>query len=637
MIKSSRAFDANERFFEYLKSVSVVQQNVLLFKGFLGPTIKDNDGLQTVGMRAARAAGVIVDSLGKLRCPPGTPNANQFTDMQMSNCMVPSAETAARAVAEASSNVAENIDRAVGLMSTPSDLNALPKGNHATSEQIKNFNSEVLAKAPRWGKVTDEDVEEINDSGYYGGSKDLLKLKQRRELRRSVTANKVSNLRRMIESGAQTNEDGFPFDRVIDPRTHEFILTHTDDEVIEAIEQTALIIAKSRKPEASVWAKRQHLEAYLRDGYLPMQVKKDDQIGDALTGLIGARGQYEAGVGAKWDSGVRPVYGFSNFTFWDDELKRINDEKNAKEGEELFSTEHYLTILGRGGGGVDGLEGNFTGDGSGYGDMEFVLHAEVADRTAIHHKDSILNQTRGTAAIGSSDEELVEAIVGHLGDSDLDDNINRLLRTHVTQDFVNWNKSSGIGKDGLNQNGQYTESQILGGFNAKDIKAMKFDATRLFPTYKDQFNPDGVDGAELIQKIEDQHLSTEQLLASGFTMGEIEVARAKISGWKTKNAASDNGRNQASTILNKELDGVIMAMEMERITSLVNEKAPHIKVIFGSYDGLDLGDPSRYRGGKAGDRIADIWGGRLRTKLLEDTRREIEFASRPYDPSESVS
>jgi hypothetical protein len=109
MIKSSRAFDANERFFEYLNSVSVVQQNVFLFKGFLGPTIKDNDGLQTVGMRAARSAGVIVDSLGKLRCPPGTPNANQFTDMQMSNCMVPSAETLAQQAVDASAKL---VDRA---------------------------------------------------------------------------------------------------------------------------------------------------------------------------------------------------------------------------------------------------------------------------------------------------------------------------------------------------------------------------------------------------------------------------------------------------------------------------------------------------------------------------------------------
>ena len=101
MYKSSRAFDANERVQRYRKSVSAVHENILLFKGFLGPTLKDNDALQSVGMRAARAAGVIVDSAGKLRCPPGTPNANQFTDMQMSNCLVPSAETLAAQAANA--------------------------------------------------------------------------------------------------------------------------------------------------------------------------------------------------------------------------------------------------------------------------------------------------------------------------------------------------------------------------------------------------------------------------------------------------------------------------------------------------------------------------------------------------------
>jgi len=99
MSKSSRAFDANERVADYFQSVKVVQDNILLFKGFLGPTIKDKPELGSVGVRAARAAGVIVDAAGKLRCPPGTPNANQFTDMQMSNCLTPSAESAARGAA----------------------------------------------------------------------------------------------------------------------------------------------------------------------------------------------------------------------------------------------------------------------------------------------------------------------------------------------------------------------------------------------------------------------------------------------------------------------------------------------------------------------------------------------------------
>ena len=782
---------ANERIDGFTSAVSVVRTSVMV-KGFLGPTVRDNDKLPSVGQHAARRAGIIIDENGKMRCPPGTPNANQFTDMQMSNCMVPSAETVANAAAQAASSLMPSktspkliaefralgididdtlekdkrrltpeqkeivkklawnvaywgtffgnlgdigtiindattgtndsdttegiqmltsifitggmvpvkvalanakekwnktkeqvdeyqeafaermkrlrikggelsekmqgsfndvikstkerfrginaneptaVDRAVGKLTDASDLLGLPSADHATSAQIKDFNAEVLAKAPKWGKPTDEDIKAINDSGFYAG-KAILTLKERQTQRRTMMAEKVSDLRSMIESGIQTDINGLPFDKVIDPKTHEFILTHTDDEVIAAIEQTALTIAKARKPEASVWAKGQHLEAYLTEGYLPMEVKTDAKVGDAMSSLLGSRGQYEASVGAVHGSGVRPVYGFSRFTFWDDELKRITDENNAKEGMELFTTDHYLTIPGRGAAGVtDEFVGAFAGNGIGYGDMEFVLHPEVAERTTIHHRDSLLNQARGTAAVGASDEELIESIAGHLDSSDMNDNINRLLRTHVTQDFVNWNKS------GLEQNGQFTESQILGGFTAQDIKEIKLDAKKLFPTYKDQFNPNGVDGAELIQKIEDQHLSTEQLLAAGFTMGEIEVARAKISGWKVTNAQPDNSKNQASAMRDElKLNGLISAMEMERITSLVAEKAPNAKVIFGSYDGLDLGDPTKYDGGKAGDRITDIWGARVRKQLLEDVQQQIRWASAPSTPDEeSVS
>lgn len=789
MIRSSRAFDANERVEHYQKAVMQVQQNALLFKGFLGPTVKDKPELTSVGHRAARAAGVIVDAAGKLRCPPGTPNANQFTDMQMSNCMTPSAETMANAVAQAASSLLPNknspeliaefralgvdideavkrdkrkldpeqkaiieklalnvaywatqfgdfgeignlinnlttgtndsdvaggislltsiyitgglstvkltlqkakekwdktqeevekyqkafmermnrlgvkagqlsqkmqdsfddvmksiegrirgikvnaptpVDRAIGKLDDASGLAELPKADHATSAQIREFNAEVLAKAPKWGKTTDEDIKEINDSGRYSTQK-LLTLEERQTQRRAKMRERISDLRRMIESGVQSDENGRPLSMVIDPKAHEFILTSTDDEVIAAIEQTALTIARARKPESSVWGKGIHLEAYLTNGYVPTQQasnKKDSdaKVGEAMESLLGTRGQYEASVGA--EGGVRPIYGFSRFTFWDDELKRITEEKNTKKGAELYSTDHYLTIGGKGAGGVGDYAGAFAGDGKGYGDMEFVLHAEVADRTATHHNDSILAQARGTAAVGAPDEELVEAYAGHLANSAMDDNINRLLRTHVTQDFKNWNKGSGNNEENLSEIGQYTEAQILGGFTAQDIKEIKFDARRLFPAYKSNENPDGVDGTELIQKIEDQHLSTEQLLAAGFTMGEIEVARTKISGWKIKNAKGATGA-KASDVGEAKVDGLISAMEMERITSVVGEKAPNAKLIFGSEDGLDLANPTTYAGGKAGDRITDIWGQRVREQLLTDVRTEIRRASEP--------
>ena len=56
-------------------------------KAFLGRTIRQFPNMESIGHRVARASGVIVDENGKLRCPPGTPNANQFTDLAMTGCM----------------------------------------------------------------------------------------------------------------------------------------------------------------------------------------------------------------------------------------------------------------------------------------------------------------------------------------------------------------------------------------------------------------------------------------------------------------------------------------------------------------------------------------------------------------------
>lgn len=61
----------------------------LLEKGFLGPSLKENPSLPSVGVSAARNAGVEVDDAGKMRCPDGTPGAGAFTDLQQSNCKVP--------------------------------------------------------------------------------------------------------------------------------------------------------------------------------------------------------------------------------------------------------------------------------------------------------------------------------------------------------------------------------------------------------------------------------------------------------------------------------------------------------------------------------------------------------------------
>lgn len=118
-MNSSLAYTANERVERYRKSVEFIAEDVLLYKGFLGRTLKERNGLPTVGARAARAAGVIVDSLGKLRCPPGTPNANQFTDLQMSNCMVPGLGTARRLANQAAQSTQNLLRQARNMVTSP--------------------------------------------------------------------------------------------------------------------------------------------------------------------------------------------------------------------------------------------------------------------------------------------------------------------------------------------------------------------------------------------------------------------------------------------------------------------------------------------------------------------------------------
>lgn len=55
-------------------------------KAALGATIREMNPGQNIGSRAAKAFGVIVDALGKFRCPPGTPAANRFTNERGEGC-----------------------------------------------------------------------------------------------------------------------------------------------------------------------------------------------------------------------------------------------------------------------------------------------------------------------------------------------------------------------------------------------------------------------------------------------------------------------------------------------------------------------------------------------------------------------
>lgn len=80
---------------------SLNEIGLMASKSILGRTINGMPGASSLLAMVARGRGIPVDDQGKLRCPAGTAAANQFTDLQMSNCMVPSAATLAGDAADA--------------------------------------------------------------------------------------------------------------------------------------------------------------------------------------------------------------------------------------------------------------------------------------------------------------------------------------------------------------------------------------------------------------------------------------------------------------------------------------------------------------------------------------------------------
>jgi hypothetical protein len=73
-----------------LSKREVEEQNAESVKS-IGRTIRERNPAGGLAQRAARRFKVVVDDLGKFRCPPGTPQANQFTDKFGSTCFAISA------------------------------------------------------------------------------------------------------------------------------------------------------------------------------------------------------------------------------------------------------------------------------------------------------------------------------------------------------------------------------------------------------------------------------------------------------------------------------------------------------------------------------------------------------------------
>lgn len=488
-------------------------------------------------------------------------------------------------------------------------------------EKTLQHNKEVLERAPEFGRPSQEFIDAANQDGRFTGTYGKLATTQEHAaFRREQMLKRIQAIREQI----QTNRDQLsPLE--FDQRIFDTILEKTDEELIAMIEEAALKIARGRIPGGRVWGHSSLLDKVLEEGYRSKNDTAGDVEGGHLLTLTGTRGAVETQTGIPLDSGLRPTYGFSDYTFWEEERQRIAAERDASG---LYSSDYMISVNGKNGGGP--LDNGFAGACDGYGDMEFILRPEVDERSAVHFGDSLLDKGWAVGAAGATDEEAIESVIGHLETGHMNRNINNLLRTVVTGDFVNWNRSG----DGTSP-GTYTETQTLDGFDANDIEAIRFDGMRVFPTYKDRFNPDGLDGAQEIADIAAKYLTVEKMREAGYTPTEIEYALNIIEEWKSQNAPGTEGRSAATNIIGLEnLNKLVLARERKRVEAKIKEKAPHVKVLFGSPTGINYENPESY-GGNPGDSVEDILGLRVLKDLLSEVKRKIEWATAPDDDDES--
>lgn len=177
LVKNRRGFNPDARVKDADFAFRVLSDSVFT-KGFLGRSLREDRGLPSVGIASARRAGVPVDDNGKMRCPPGTPNANQFTDINMSNCMVPSAETVAQEAADIAkqlaSKAADGFKRGKHSKS-PKDRDLIPKAGVGFADtdgflQQKNVMEGVSVISPIDGSerklnTVDDSIRHIAEGG----------------------------------------------------------------------------------------------------------------------------------------------------------------------------------------------------------------------------------------------------------------------------------------------------------------------------------------------------------------------------------------------------------------------------------------------------------------------------------------
>lgn len=480
----------------------------------------------------------------------------------------------------------------------------------------KLFSDEVLGTSPDWGAPTDQFIESLNGSSDVILSRTLRTRDERLARSKRFRRDSIEKLKQQLAS--DLSGTGAKDITSIPPEVREFILNASVEEIEAVVEETALRVAQGRQRAPRVWAKQHLLDTLLTDGYKPSA--------DSVAGVSG-RFTLETELGASPNAPVRPVYGFSWFDFWDDRLER---EAEAS-GKPWVSAERMISVSGDSR--LQEGPGKLASRGSeAYGNMELILSDAVGDRTSIHHRDSLLQPGFGAHSVNSSEDELISVFSGGENPSDGMESIANLVTASMTGDLSVWNSATGVPR--------YTESIILGGFDSRDVRAIKIEGTRVRPDYKTTL-PDGtVVGTiepvkymeELLDKWVDIRLIRETYGAEIAADVEDQLKEI-VQGNQQVEVNKLMGRSGSSPALLQ----IVSLDSRRRLRDRINKNHPHIRVIYGSISGADPDDPRTY--GLSPDMSLDSHlRARLLSELVGSAERRIEARSgQPFDEDESVA
>jgi hypothetical protein len=149
----------------------------------LGPTIGEKNPGAKLAARAAKAMGLVIDSLGKFRCPPGTFAANRFTNERGEGCFGVSPEQI-QDIAGALTNVLQAPGDRVTLVNS---LMAIGVTAAAIRKEYKNGGIEGLASlASRMGISGPLVGDRGNDASYMSTA--VAKIRERLKATKNASA-----------------------------------------------------------------------------------------------------------------------------------------------------------------------------------------------------------------------------------------------------------------------------------------------------------------------------------------------------------------------------------------------------------------------------------------------------------------